>query len=483
MAALLLPLITNMNAVTENAKVGALAVDATAKLAQFGSQLKFSQLPSEVVSHVKMLALDAIGCCLYGSTLPWTRLLIDMVKEEGSTPRATVAGGGCKTSAALAVLANSSACHAFESDDVHKASCFHPGSICLPVALACAESEGGKSGADVITAMVAGYEIGSRVGMAATMNLFFRGWHPQGTTGTFVAGAAAANMLNLDHQQTLDTLGIAGTQAAGLMSAQEGAMVKRMHSGRAAQSGVYGALLARRGYTGIRNVVEAEFGGFLTTLSDKIEPQRVTQDLGSTWETLEVGFKPYSSVASIHAAFDALRRVMQENTLNADDIAEVHAGVHSMTHVHCAWEYNAHDVTAAQMNLFFGLAAIAVEGNAFIDQYHESRLRDPRLLDFIKRCKADIDPEIDAMGPRFRHVARLTVRTRDGRNIKKEIMHSPGSPENPLSLDQIIGKFTMLARRCIADADIDRIVNFTQELDRRADLDTLLAIMGAARQR
>ena len=404
-------------------KLSVVAEGATRKLAEFTTLLKYEALPSEVVEHTKLLALDAIGCCLYGSTLPWTRKLIDMIREEGGSPRAAVFGAGFRTSVSQAVLANSTAGHAFESDDMHKASLFHPGSICLPVALACAEAEGSRTGRDVITGMVAGYEVGTRVGMAGTMGLFFRGWHPQGTSGTFVSGATAARMLNLDADQTQDAIGIAATQASGLMSAQEGAMVKRMHSGRAAQSGVYGALLARRGFTGIKNVVEADFGGFLTTMSATVDAEKITKGLGQEWETMIVGFKPFSSVASIHSALDALRQIMQQNKLTAEDIAKVHVGLSTMTHVHCAWEYKAQGVTAAQMNLFFGLAAIATDGDAFVNQYREDRLRDARILKFIKRIEAVADKEIDDMGPLFRHASRVTVTTRDGATHSLEMLH------------------------------------------------------------
>lgn len=462
-------------------KVSERAKNATAELARFAATLKFSALPPEVVSYVKLLALDSLGCCLYGATLPWTQKLIDMIREEGGTPRATVVGGGFRTSASQAVLANSSAAHAFESDDTHKPSFFHPGSIALPVALACAEQEGGRTGRDVITAMVAGYEIGTRVGMGATMSLFYRGWHPQGTTGTFVAAGSALNMLRLNTEQAHDAIGIAGTQSSGLMSAQEGAMVKRMHSGRAAQSGVYGALLARRGYTGIRNVVEADFGGFLSTLSDEIDPERVTRGLGREWETLVVGFKPFSSVASIHSALYSLRDIMRQNKLRAEDIEAIEAGIHKMTYVHCAWEYKAQDVTAAQMNLFFGLGAIAVDGEAFVEQYREDRLADPRILEIVRRSKAYIDPEIEAMGPTARHAVRMTVRTRDGRTFRKEMMSSPGSPQNPLEPEEIVRKFRILAGHVLSPQQVEAMVGMTQDLDTLADLGSLMTLLGTVR--
>jgi 2-methylcitrate dehydratase PrpD len=162
-----------------------------------------------------------------------------------------------------------------------------------PIALAFSEQQGGAPGKDVITAMTAGYEVGHRVGSAATMSLFFRGFHPQGTSGAFVAAATAARAMGLDASRFQHALGIAGSQAGGLMAAQEGAMVKRFHSGRAAQSGVYSALLAADGFTGITDVLEASYGGYLSTLSDKPAPARLTEGLGTVWDL---------NVSTAHAA-------------------------------------------------------------------------------------------------------------------------------------------------------------------------------------
>ena len=122
-------------------------------------------------------------------------------------------------------------------------------------------------------------------------------------------------------------------------------------------------------------------------------------------------------------------RSQRENKLKPDDIAAVDAGVSHMTYVHCAWEYKAQGVTAAQMNLFYGLAVIAHDGVAFVDQYREDRLRDPKIFDFIKRITPRVDPEIEGMGAAFRHAARLSSPTRDGRTFKREILNRRGSPE------------------------------------------------------
>jgi 2-methylcitrate dehydratase PrpD len=453
--------------------------NATRDLAAFASRLKFEDIPPAAVERMKDCVLDSIGCCLHGVTLPWTRKVQEMVLAEGAAPAASIFGGGGKTSVSQAVLVNGTAGHAFELDDIHKESIVHPGSLALPVAVALAESAGGVSGRDLITAMVAGYEVGTRVGNAATMSLFLRGFHPQGTSGAFVAAATAGRMLGLDPGEMQHTLGIVGSQAGGLMAAQEGAMVKRFHCGRAAQSGVYSALLARRGFTGITNVLEAPYGGYLSSLSDKPVPAKLTAGLGTVWETANVGYKPHASVTSIHTALDALADLMREHKLAADDIARVDAGLSHMTHVHCAWKYEAQGVTAAQMNLYYGLAVIALDGAAFVDQYREDRLRDPRILDFIGRIHASVDPGIEEMGPAFRHAARIVVETRDHRTHTREILHRRGSPENPLKPGDIEYKFRNVAKGCLAPRRLERVAEICKTLERQDSTSELIGILAA----
>jgi len=453
--------------------------DATRDLARYCSQLQYQSLPPEVIERIKLSILDSLGVCVHGSTLPWTRLVRDMAEAENAAPVASIFGSGRKTSVALAVLVNSTAGHAFELDDIHKESIIHPGSLATPVALALAEARGGATGKDFITAMVAGYEVGSRVGNAATVRLLLNGFHPQGTSGAFTAAATATRMLGLDADQTQHAFGIVGSQAGGLMAAQEGAMVKRLHSGRAAQSGVYAAQLASRGFTGIADVLEAAYGGYLVTHSDKPAPEKLVAGLGTTWETLNVGYKPYAAVTSIHTALDALAQILREQKLGADDIAVIDAGLSEATYVHCAWEYKAQGVTAAQMNLYFGLAMIVLDGTAFVEQYREERLRDPQVLALIPRIRARIDPKIEGMGAAFRHGARVTVETRDGRKFEREILARRGAAENPLRPEEIVHKFREVARSCMAAADVERVVALVDRLETLDSVDELIRIAAA----
>lgn len=438
--------------------------NATRDLARFASAVRYGDIPAAAIARIKSSIIDSIGCSLFGATLPWTQKVAAMAMAEGAKQEASLMGMGKKSSVSLACLVNSTSGHAFEMDDIHKESIVHAGSIATPVAFAMAEARG-LSGRDILTAMVAGYEVGTRVGNAATMSLFFRGFHPQGTSGAFVAAATAARALGLDAGQFQHALGIVGSQAGGLMAAQEGAMVKRFHSGRAAQSGVYSALLAGDGFTGIVDVLEAPYGGYLSSYSDKPNPARLTDGLGQTWETLNVGYKPHASVTSIHTALDGFGEMLKEHGLTIDDVQKLEVGLSRMTHVHCAWEYKAQGVTAAQMNLFYGLAVIGIDGVAFTDQYREDRLRDPRILAFIPRVVASVDPEIEAKGPPARHAARLKLHTRDGRSFEKLIMNRRGSPENPLSPQDIEHKFRHVVRSCIPEARAERIIALVNELE------------------
>src|SRR5215470_9388519 len=240
---------------------------ATEELAAFAVGITYDKLPATVIERLKTCVLDALGCCIFGVTLPWTRMLIDLVREEGSNRQTRIVGTDLKASVAQAVLIGATAGHGFEMDDIHATAHLHAGSLALPAGLALAEQQGSIDGKSFIAGLAAGCEVGLRVSLAATGKLFMRGHHFQGACGPFVAAATGVNLLKLKGEAAQHALGIAGSFGAGLMAAQEGAMSKRLHCGRAAQAGVLGAELAARGFTGIPDVLEASYGGFLSTFS------------------------------------------------------------------------------------------------------------------------------------------------------------------------------------------------------------------------
>ncbi|OGA46061.1 MAG: hypothetical protein A3G24_14495 [Betaproteobacteria bacterium RIFCSPLOWO2_12_FULL_62_13] len=243
--------------------------ELTRSLATFIAHLRPEAVPRSVEGILKKALVDTVGCGLFGLTTQWARIVRQFAHEQGGPAETTMwASGGVKLSVINTVLAAGTAVHSFDFDD-HSRAKIHPGAVVVPTVLALGERQG-ISGKKMLAAMAAGYETMIRVSLAANpAEARMRGWHLTGTTGTFAAAAAAAVILDLDGPTTASALGLAGTQSAGLWAFNvDGAMSKRLHPGRAAQSGVMAALLAARGFHGPRFILEAEDGGFLKASSD-----------------------------------------------------------------------------------------------------------------------------------------------------------------------------------------------------------------------
>src|SRR5580692_281767 len=273
------------------------SIAVTAILGQWASKLTLAAVPSEVVAHLKTCLLDSIGCGIFGAAQPWGKIAADVAIGFSNGGAASLFARRERVSPADAALANGTAIHGFELDDAHVASSLHPGSVALPAGLAIAETQN-ASGAELLAALAAGYEIGLRVGICAGVTHSTSGYHVTGTVGAVGAAAAAARALKLPPVQFAHALGIGATQAAGLYAARLGAMTKRFHAGRAAQSGVLGAYLAQRGFTGSLDALEAPFGGFMSTLQGQHDAASILDHLGTRWETARVGLQAYAACAS-----------------------------------------------------------------------------------------------------------------------------------------------------------------------------------------
>src|SRR3954465_16006445 len=306
-------------------------------MAEFIAGLRYESIPAEVRERLKLVILDAIGCALYGAELEWCRILRDTLLATDQSKTNAVWGTGERLSAPHAALVNGTQVQSFELDDVHRAGVLHVGAVVLPALVAVAE-QGEMSGKEFLTAAAAGYEIGPRVGLCMGPEHIGQGWHSGATVGVFAAAAAAARGLQLSEEQTVHALGIAGTQSAGLMAAQFGAMVKRMHAGRSSQSGLYGALLAQNGFTGIADVFEAPYGGFCTTFSrstDRFKLDELSAGLGERFETMRISLKFYSCVGSNHTTLDAIRDIQRRRPFTPAEVDKivVHGSQVTVDHV------------------------------------------------------------------------------------------------------------------------------------------------------
>jgi len=452
----------------------------TKRLAAFSAGVQFDSTPPAVIDHAKRCILDTIGCGLHGGTTPWALLAIDAVMELGTTPTTSVWGTALKVSATDAALINGTMVHAFELDDLHKRAIVHPGGVTIPAVLAVAERHPGRfSGRDLLVAVIAGYETTIRVGLGVGIGLLHRGWHNNGVLGTFGGAAGVARLLDLDAEGMEHAIGMAASQSAGLMSAQYGSMIKRMHAGKAAQSGLYAGALASCGFTGIRNVLELPYGGFADTFTDEHDLSLVSDDLGAVWETPNVGFKYYSCCGSNHTTVDAIRQIRLDMPFEASEVASIEVRASRATKDHVGWAYRPDAVTTAQMNLSYAAAVAILFGNVFIDQFAPELLDDPRILALTERVEVVSDPKIDAKGRAYRHAVTVTIRLLDGRDSTVSVDHAKGSEYFPLSEDELSWKFRRLAGSVLTTDATRHLEDLILNLDDVPDANELFDALSA----
>ena len=412
------------------------------QLAEFAANVQFSDIPEAVVRRAEDLLLDWFGSALAGKVGRPVQVIEAIASEMGPQEgRAEVLIARRMTSPLFAALVNGASTHYAEQDDVHNGSVFHPAAVVFPAALAIAQDRG-CSGQDLITASVAGYEAGIRIGEFLGRS-HYRIFHTTGTAGTVAAAVAAARLMGLNAQQMQHAMGSAGTQAAGLWEfLRDAADSKQLHTGKAAADGLLAALLAEKGFTGAKQALEGP-QGMGAGMSRDADPARLTDRLGQRWATIETSFKFHASCRHTHPAADALQQAMREHKLKASDITEV------ITHVH----QGAIDVlgrviapeTVHQAKFSMGtvLGIIALHDKAGVSEFERLYL-DPAVADFRVRVKMVLDEEVDGAYPE-RWIGKVTLHTRDGRVLHGRVDEPKGDPGNTLSRPELEQKALALA--------------------------------------
>jgi len=264
------------------------------KFGYFVEKLVFDDVPKDVIEEVRLHILDTLGVALASHGMDFAHIMLEVSKGLGGPPESTAIGSGERLSAPNAALVNGTMAHGLDYDDMHREASLHLSAFTVPTALAVSEAKG-ESGKSAILGSVAGYEIGARLGLAASGRLLLRGWHPTGVLGAFAAAAVTGSILGLNAKQISNAMGIAGSQSSG--SAQwieEGSWTKRMHPGWAAHSGIIAGLLAQKGYDGPQRIYEGKMGLYSSYIGNgDFDLERLTQGLGSSWETRQICYKLY----------------------------------------------------------------------------------------------------------------------------------------------------------------------------------------------
>ena len=446
----------------------------TRELASFLSNLRFEDLPNEVVDRTEEFFLDWIASALAGRHARPIRVLEHFADTMGPDDGPSeILVSRRRTSPLFAALVNGAASHVVEQDDVHNGAVFHPATVVFPAVLAAAQQIGAP-GREVLVASIVGYEAGVRIGSYLGRS-HYQVFHTTGTAGTLAAAAAVAHLLGADEATMLHALGSAGTQAAGLWEfLRDAADSKQLHTGKAAADGLLSAYIARDGFTGATRILEGK-QGMAARMSSDPDPAKLANGFGERWAVLETSFKFHASCRHTHPAADALLQVMRERHLAADRVAHVRAHVHEAAIDVLGPVTDPQTIHQSKFSMGFVLALIALHGRAGVTEFTDEALRDQEVRGFADRVEMVYDPEIDAAYPE-RWIGLVEVETTDGEHFTSRVDVPKGDPGNTLSRTELEDKARHLAdfQDGASPGEIRRIIDRVWALDREANVRDLL---------
>jgi 2-methylcitrate dehydratase PrpD len=432
-------------------------------LARYVSNLRYGDLDEEVVGRAKMHLLDSLGNIFGAGEMPWSKIVIEIVKKTGGAPQSTVMGVEGRYPVMMAALANGTMAHGIDADDSGaRPSWAHPGACIIPAAFAAAEAEG-STGKDLITALVAGYEVNCRIDSAVYPSLRDRGFHATGVVGTFGAAVATGKLMNLSEEQMVNALGLAGIQAAGLEEwLTTGDMSKRLHAGKAAMNGVLAALLAREGYTGPSTVFEGKYG-LLATHADGYDLNKLTEGLGTDYKILACKFKPYACCHELCPPITMALEAQNKHDIEPQDIVKIRIG---LNHVTAENQLKVAETPLhAQNHAAVAVAIALVKKQVFMKEFFDS-YDDPMVKEIGKKTEVYTDPEIDAVFPR-KIGTRLEICTKYAHYKMFE------DDKQPISYEFIREKFAALASLQLSQENIMKTIQAVNGLDKMKKLDAL----------
>ncbi len=441
-------------------------------LSDFCHDLTFDKLPPDVVEKAKLCILDYVAN-VYGS------LELDAVSRIVSTIRSLAGDGpitclGCGFSAPIleAVFLNGVTAEAIEAQDGLRFGGNHPGTAVIPTTLALAEKNG-KTGKDVITAVVAGYEAADRAAASVHPRHTLSGFLPTGTTSTFGAAIAAAKLMGLDKPTTLSALGCAGYVLPLSMAEQlmGGFTVKVVQGGKAAQSGLLAAELARCGVTGMPNVLEGSKlnGGFCKITTDQPPAfERITDKLGERLSILDIYFKPYTACRHTHGSAQATIGLVTEKKFGPKDVQKVDVFTYGIAVIAVGKQVKLNDsFVNAQFSIPYIVSAAIADGMVGPAQLTEKRLSDPELIEFTKKVTVNYDDELNKLYP-GKTASRVEITLKNGEKLTKQVEMPAGDPRDPMTSDDVANKVRLFAPGRDAkklNTVIDRILNLETVTD------------------
>jgi 2-methylcitrate dehydratase PrpD len=450
------------------------------ELVSFAHGLALSDLPVDVVTSAKICVLEAMGCGIFGSTQPWSRILLAEMEAEGAPGACAVFGASRMLAAPAAALVNGTAIHGFELDDLIAESITHPAACVIPAALAAAEAVG-ASGARLVEAIVAGYEVMHRVGLALGTEPAKRGFHTTSLVAPVACAVAAGKVMQLSLDQLYSAVGLACSAASGVKSfaaGRGGGMVKRLHLGRSAEAGVRSAQLAARGFLGPPFAIDSRFGLLDVFGGAGADAVKLTHELGRNWAMRDVWFKVFPICGWIQSAVMLLSEARGPRPLSIGQIKKVRIGVSAYAAKNNG-EPAPIDTMGAQYSIPY-CAAVALLGEprdprAFLSD----AINDPATRALAAKVEIFVDPAVEAVYPRqFGACARLELA--DGTTHERTVMECHGTPADPCTEQEHFDKFRWLAGSVLPASAISELTRLIDAMLTLASVRDLTAPLRAA---
>ena len=444
------------------------------ELGKYCSELRFQQLPEEVVDSAKYRLLDFISVAGRGAREDSSKSMFRFVREMATGPgKGVIVGTREKAPYFFAALANGTSSHAIEMDDVVNEASLHPGVVVFPAALATGEMLR-ATGKSFIEAVVLGYEVMIRVGKAVQPeHSYRRGFHPTGTCGVFGASVTTSKILGLKEDGIVNAMGIAGSQASGSMEyLAQGAWTKRFHPGWSAHSGMIAAHLSRKGFRGPTAIIEGR-DGFLHAYSNQAAPDKVLEGLGSGYEILRTSVKAHACCRYMQPPIDAVLKLVRENSLEPDQVEKIKVGILRAGALLIAEPMEAkirpQSIVDAQFSMPFGAAAAVLYRKAGLNEFQVPKIQSEEAKALMAKVECVTDPDLERTFPR-QWCATAQISTKDGRTLFTKIEYPKGDPENALTWEEMIDRFHDLCGRTFKKDQRLKIIDGVRKLEAIRDL-------------
>ncbi len=439
-------------------------MNLTKELCDAIAEIEFDGFPQDVLEEARLCLLDWIGVTLGGAHEPLTKILMEVSESVGGEPQASIIGHARKNSMLNAALINGSASHALDFDDVHFQMMGHPTVPVMPALLALAEARN-SNGRDFLTAFIAGFEAECRIGSSVLPFHYQQGWHATSTIGRFGAAVACAKLLGLDPGKINYSIGLAGTQAAGLRQVF-GTMTKPFHAGKAAMDGLLAALLAAKGFTCSDDILAGE-AGFCAVLSPDSNPEMLSGDFHTNYAIRNVMFKRHASCFETHPAIDAALELRDKADI--EDISEVHIKAAPVA-VEIAGKPKPQTGLEGKFSIAFCVALALADGQTGEEFFTDENVQSERLVSLREKIKVEASEEFGITQ------AEVIIRMRDGRELKTSADTFELGADKERRKADLVKKFRSFADRLLPEGRADAILQFVNAIETRGDVSELAAL-------